>query len=348
MSHQGAKSWRPVGKGGLGLVMACRGQWRNTVRVWLAVFVLSCGSLAASASDDHMLSNGLRVRIYGAQEILADNSLLAAAQGGPYLLQESAETWYPFAESEVLAALADMRGFRTQVEVDVYILPAPPVAGSRAWSQSNAIFLVPGFGPVAPQTVAYITTHEMGHVLTWACMDDYPTRWNRYLALRDIEAYWFRTDLPHAWLPREILAEDLRFLFGGSLATASGSIENHELVTPDRVDGLRELLGGFLESRPEVVTMTRACAYPNPCNPHTTIRMSIPVGVSTDGTTDLKIYDLRGRLVRRLVGGSSSPGAVEVVWNGKDGWGGAAASGRYLYVMRSAGLTARGSVTLVR
>ncbi|RKZ11304.1 hypothetical protein DRQ50_13865 [bacterium] len=317
-------------------------------RVWLAVFVLSCCGLGVSASEDLVLANGLQVRIHGAQEILANDGLLATAVGGPVLLQDDVAAWYPFDESEVLSALIDMRGFHTTVAVDVYILPAPPLVGGRSWSSRNAIFLVPGFGPVAPQTVAYITTHEMGHVLTWACMDDYPHRWSAYLLKRGLESARGDTDLPHAWLPREILAEDFRFLFGGALATATRSIENHDLATPDQVSGLRDLLGGFLESRPEVVSIVRSCAYPNPCNPRTTIRMSLPDDMGAGGMTELRIFDLRGRLVRKLTSDRSGPGAVEIVWDGQDRQGGTVSSGRYLYVMKAGGLTARGAVTLVR
>ena len=241
-----------------------------------------------------------------------------------------------------------MRGFRTDVALDVYILPAAPIDGGRSWSIRDAIFLVPGFGPVAPETVAYITTHEMGHVLTWAHMDAHPDRWDRYLELRDIAEVKYVVDGEHAWLPREILAEDMRYLFGGGLATITGSIENHDLVTPDRVTGLRELLVGFLENPTSGLALAGSFAFPNPCNPRTTIRMTLPAGASSDVHADLHIYDVRGSLIRRLTGGQTGPGVVEISWDGRDNHGGAAASGRYLYVMKTPGLVARGAVTLVR
>lgn len=311
--------------------------------VAVVLLALTC-ALPAVAAQEHHLANGITVRLHGADEIQADPSLLVEAPGGPYALAGDADGWYPVDASDVLDALASMRGFAVDVTVSVYILPAPPAAGGRSWSARDGIFLVPGFGPVAPATVAYITTHEMGHVLTWAYVDPHPARWSRYLGLRGVDGEPKTPE--HAWQPREILAEDLRFLFGGALATAAGSIENRYLATPDQVPGLRELLAGFVGTPGGGAAL--ASAYPNPCNPRTTLRMSLPADAVGTGDAEVRIYDVRGGLVRRLTGGRAVAGGVEISWDGRDRQGGSVASGRYLYVMTAAGLQARGAVTLVR
>ncbi|MBK9777161.1 MAG: T9SS type A sorting domain-containing protein [bacterium] len=65
---------------------------------------------------------------------------------------------------------------------------------------------------------------------------------------------------------------------------------------------------------------------PNPFNPRTTIRFTLP----GDGVARLAIYDLAGRLVRTLVAGSLAAGEHEAVWDGCDDAGRAQASGSYL------------------
>jgi hypothetical protein len=71
---------------------------------------------------------------------------------------------------------------------------------------------------------------------------------------------------------------------------------------------------------------------PNPFNPRTTIRFTLPA----DGGARLAIYDLAGRLVRTLVAGSLAAGEHEAVWDGCDDAGRAQASGSYLARLEAA------------
>jgi predicted outer membrane repeat protein len=70
---------------------------------------------------------------------------------------------------------------------------------------------------------------------------------------------------------------------------------------------------------------------PNPFNPSTEIAFSIPVG----GRVQLRIFDLRGRLVRELVDRDYEAGTWRVTWNGRDDSGRSVASGTYLYELRA-------------
>ena len=70
--------------------------------------------------------------------------------------------------------------------------------------------------------------------------------------------------------------------------------------------------------------------YPNPFNPNTTITLSIPVA----GAVDLKIYDIRGRLVKQLFNQVLPAGRHSIEWNGRNDQGLHVASGIYLGVMR--------------
>jgi len=70
--------------------------------------------------------------------------------------------------------------------------------------------------------------------------------------------------------------------------------------------------------------------YPNPFNPSTTIVYEIPTSQDLVGVR-LDIYDLRGRLVRRLVDRENWPGVYEVQWDGHTDRGERVSSGVYLY-----------------
>ncbi len=66
--------------------------------------------------------------------------------------------------------------------------------------------------------------------------------------------------------------------------------------------------------------------YPNPFNPSTTIRFSIP----TQQKVAVEIYDITGQVVQKLVNHEVlSPGNYTVEWNGRDVLGNTVASGIY-------------------
>ena len=66
---------------------------------------------------------------------------------------------------------------------------------------------------------------------------------------------------------------------------------------------------------------------PNPFNPSTTIRFDL----AGSGNVDLRVFDVRGRLVRALATGAVYvQGRHEVVWDGRDEHGQAVASGVYV------------------
>jgi hypothetical protein len=66
---------------------------------------------------------------------------------------------------------------------------------------------------------------------------------------------------------------------------------------------------------------------PNPVRSGT----SIAFGLSRDATVALRIFDVKGRLVRTLHRGRLSEGAHEAVWDGRDEQGAPVPSGRYFY-----------------
>lgn len=268
----------------------------------------------------------------------------------PRFRREDVTGFEPFAPEIVAEALVEVHGVEPRLDVIVFILPTPPAAVQTSFAQREIIFLSPGFGEVAASTVSYTCAHELGHVLTWAYLDPYPWRWREYLALRGLPVATIGSTEPHANRAREILAEDFRFLFGGRLANVAGSIENHELPSPDQVAGLTDLLSRFCFGSPTVVgSALRSLAFPNPCNPVTTVMLELSAGSSAMAAeVTLTLYDVRGRRVRCISGGRLEGDRVLVRWNGVDDAGRSVASGRYLYTIRWRGLSSQGSVLLVR
>lgn len=66
---------------------------------------------------------------------------------------------------------------------------------------------------------------------------------------------------------------------------------------------------------------------PNPFNPFTRIQFSLPT--ATD--VALRVFDVKGRLVRELVNGQRAAGWHQVIWDGNDEAGRGVASGNYFY-----------------
>lgn len=85
------------------------------------------------------------------------------------------------------------------------------------------------------------------------------------------------------------------------------------------------------ESIPESFQLSQN--YPNPFNPSTTIRFALPDGPAVQ--TSLKIYSMRGQLVRTLVDQYRSAGFYNEIWDGKNEFGVSVASGVYQYVLKA-------------
>lgn len=70
---------------------------------------------------------------------------------------------------------------------------------------------------------------------------------------------------------------------------------------------------------------------PNPFNPTTTIRFSLPA----PGPVELTIYNIQGRKVKSLVSGPREAGYTSVIWDGRSDTGAPVASGIYFYALQS-------------
>jgi flagellar hook assembly protein FlgD len=73
--------------------------------------------------------------------------------------------------------------------------------------------------------------------------------------------------------------------------------------------------------------------YPNPFNPSTTIEYEIP----KTGLVEINIYNVQGRLVKKLDNSLHQSGTQKIVWNGRDNFGNTTASGIYFCQVKFAG-----------
>jgi len=84
-------------------------------------------------------------------------------------------------------------------------------------------------------------------------------------------------------------------------------------------------------------------AWPNPFNPVVQVEFYNPV----EGRLDLDVFDVQGRLIRRLVDRELPRGPARVTWDGRLGTGEVAAPGVYFLVARSGQATAVRKTVLV-
>ena len=112
---------------------------------------------------------------------------------------------------------------------------------------------------------------------------------------------------------------------------------------------LSKMLAEFLLGREVPPVQLASTAFPNPCNPRTTVEMVFPDDLDKEGQVGiLRIFDIRGALVTTLTGGHVANNRLAIQWDGTGRSGAVVPSGRYLYVVGVWQLVSKGAVTLVR
>jgi len=134
-------------------------------------------------------------------------------------------------------------------------------------------------------------------------------------------------------------------------ATANIDAGSHIMRFAATADGFNLNYFEFLEPTTDVSPdlPSTGCrlhpCYPNPFNPSTTISYELP----EPATVDLVIFDVAGQVVRTLaVAEAVGSGRHEVVWNGRDAMGRAAAAGVYFCKLDAAGYTETRRMSLVK
>jgi hypothetical protein len=96
---------------------------------------------------------------------------------------------------------------------------------------------------------------------------------------------------------------------------------------------------------PQIIVLAQN--FPNPFNSETVIPLIVSQGKG-EAQIDLAIYDIQGRLVRRLVNNVLPEGSYRVRWDGRSDGGRSVASGIYVSMLRAAGSLQTKKMVLIR
>jgi hypothetical protein len=297
----------------------------HIARVLLAALVLVCALEAEAGPRGH-------VKVYTPAEVAE----FCYEEGGrTYLAFPGTRRWlldagvacHPMPADGVIEAVEAVTYPLDDVRIHILILPLPRHDVPRSSAEGNVIFLSPGGASYPLEHVHYTVTHEIGHVVHNTLMpDSRRDLWTEYSGLRGLsESVSFAG--PHASRLHEIFAEDFRVLFGGDLARCGGQVENHEIVSPDEVRGLRDFMLALADEVPGGLVLS---AYPNPFETGVVV---LADAIDQEAVLDeVLVLDATGRIVRSIVPG---PGCDEVMWDGRNHRGQPVSPGVYLVVARA-------------
>ena len=139
----------------------------------------------------------------------------------------------------------------------------------------------------------------------------------------------------------------------GSEITAPLNFDGKNLDKLSATEGMaRELLDEAYRQLGVEKSISLPKAYslsqnsPNPFNPSTAIRFTVPDGPSL--AVSLKVFDLRGKLIRTLADELKQAGTYQVIWNGTNDSGRQVSSGVYFYRMQAGEFVQTRKMVLVK
>jgi len=264
----------------------------------------------------------------------------------PVIANKGQGRFFPADEAEVRRAVEAITFSLRNCDIEIFLLPYPRRGLLKSSAGFQAIYISPGVAAYATTQLHSLISHEIGHLVHNRYMDT-AGEWHQYRALRGIqdEAIYFAAAM-HRDRPHEIFAEDFRYLFGGELANYSHSIENQSLALPDAVPGLRNfflsLLGGGPSVGNDLPLRGRLSIFPNPT--FSGVSVSFAQNPSLGSAVDLRVYDVRGRLVAEQLQADSAT----LRWEGNDRFGSQAPAGIYFVQVRRQEQTWVGKVMVSR
>ena len=135
---------------------------------------------------------------------------------------------------------------------------------------------------------------------------------------------------------------ELNTMFRGErYATDYSGFYGRDLTPGDPIEQYSNGVGNLVQT-PDASYL--ADAFPNPFNPSTTLRFHL----RESSHVTLRVYDIRGDLIRELITGQMIPGVHQLAWDGRDNNGLAAPSGVYVYRLESARFTQAKRMVLIR
>lgn len=147
-------------------------------------------------------------------------------------------------------------------------------------------------------------------------------------------------DIPHTASTLTVVFR-LGAVSGGAAANWQGGTDESWAI-----DNLKVTLSGGPSPAPLPVAGAALLGNtPNPFNPSTRIRFTLPAG---GADVELALYDLSGRRVRRLAAGALAGGPHEVTWDGRADDGQAAPGGVYVYRLAGSGIDLSRKLVLLK
>jgi subtilisin family serine protease len=127
----------------------------------------------------------------------------------------------------------------------------------------------------------------------------------------------------------------------GQVRILSNDLSNPVVTVPLTMT-VQDYTSGVGSELPSLLSLSQN--VPNPFNPSTKISFALPAR----GLVDLRVFDVRGALVRTLVSGDLEPGFHDYTWEGRSDDGVQVPSGVYFYRLRTATGDITRSMTLVK
>ena len=254
---------------------------------------------------------------------------LVTDPGSPLVSQLGDGAFHPMDRPEVESALFALGALTSRLELRVLILPYPRVHVLKSSCHGQTIVLSPGIREIHREHVWFTVVHEVGHALQYRHVPEGGASWLEYIRLRGLDDPRHHASAAHRDRPREIFAEDFRYLYGTGPATASGSIENPDLALPDRVPGLVDWFQRAVRAPATALIRDAhagARAMPNPFRAPGDGRLEIRFTrtAGPPSAAPAVVHDLAGRRVRVLTERWDEASASVFPWDGR------ADSGRYV------------------
>jgi len=234
------------------------------------------------------------------------------------------------ADNDYLRAYATV-GIESPDETDGLQLTYDNVrcTGTLAFGPGQAVRLTTAVPVRVPLTVASLNRRDTagGVELSWQLTDTRPVVGWRVFSLHNGEKTCL-TDVPLAADARQIVVDGADGdLVLEALLPHGGSCEAGKALADNA-------MFSFALGQP----------VPNPVRGESSISFSLP----RQGAMQLRVFDVRGRLVRTLMDGQAASGQGLVVWKGRDDQGRNLADGVYFYRLEHEGRTLTRKLLLVR
>lgn len=310
------------------------------------------GIVATIYSSDYLLTRTTFEGTRG-QIDLGDGTYLTVITdiADPLIVNKGDGQFHAFPTDGVIEQLREIEYRPVGLRAEVFVLPFPRSNLLVSSTSDRRIFLSPHVYEVTQESAAYIVAHEMGHVFQNRFLPETAQpSWQEYRILRGIDdTRIYHGGAEHANRPVEIFAEDFRVLYGGPSAYFDGRVENPSLPGPSMVPGLYAFFSRLAidgASQPFVISVNN---YPNPFNPRTELVVQLsPEFMDTGEVVSVRVYDVRGALVRELYASHPADPQLRVEWDGRDQAGNVVASSAYFGVVQAGTSTVSQKMLMIK